>query len=76
MIRRAVPGPHKGFAVDDSPFAPLFARQRGYFQQPELERLAGSRVAVLGLGGVGGVAAELLARAGVGADGDQRRGDL
>lgn len=53
--------------MDDSPFAPLFARQRGYFQQPELERLAASRVAVLGLGGVGGVAAELLARAGVGA---------
>lgn len=32
-----------------------------------LERLAGSRVAVLGLGGVGGSAAEALCRAGVGA---------
>lgn len=41
-------------------------RNLGYLGRAEQDRLAVSRAAVLGLGGVGGVAAELLARAGVG----------
>lgn len=45
---------------------PAWQRNLGYVSPAEQERLAARRVAVLGLGGVGGVAAELLARAGVG----------
>ena len=41
-------------------------RNLGYLSPAGQELLGSSRVAVLGLGGVGGVAAELLARAGVG----------
>jgi molybdopterin/thiamine biosynthesis adenylyltransferase len=41
-------------------------RNLGYVSPAEQERLCVSQVAVLGLGGVGGVAAELLARAGIG----------
>jgi molybdopterin/thiamine biosynthesis adenylyltransferase len=52
--------------MDQSSFEPLFARQVGYLEPAELKRLAGLGVAVLGLGGVGGVAAELLARSGLG----------
>lgn len=59
---------------DHDPFGPALARQAGLLSVEEQDKLAGARVAVLGLGGVGGVAAELLARAGVGSlavcDGD------
>jgi molybdopterin/thiamine biosynthesis adenylyltransferase len=44
----------------------MWQRNLGYVSPAEQESLAASRAAVLGLGGVGGVAAELLARAGVG----------
>lgn len=44
----------------------IWQRNLGYVSQAEQVRLGASRAAVLGLGGVGGVAAELLARAGVG----------
>lgn len=46
--------------------AEQWKRNLGYVSLVEQERLGASRVAVLGLGGVGGVAAELLVRAGVG----------
>lgn len=42
------------------------ARQAGYLSEGEQARVCAARAAVLGCGGVGGVAAELLARAGVG----------
>ena len=44
-----------------------FARTELLLGKPALETLAASRVAVFGLGGVGGAAVEALARAGVGA---------
>jgi hypothetical protein len=46
--------------------AEQWKRNLGYVSHAEQKRLGSSRVAVLGLGGVGGVAAELLVRAGVG----------
>jgi len=53
----------------------MFQRQMGYLGAEEQQRLAQASVAVLGLGGVGGVCAELLVRAGVGhlllGDGDR-----
>lgn len=45
---------------------PAWQRQIGYLSAEEQDSLGRARVAVLGLGGVGGVAAELLARVGVG----------
>ena len=47
--------------VDD-----LFARTRLLLGQDGLDRLAAARVAVFGIGGVGGYAVEALARSGVG----------
>ena len=45
----------------------IFARTRLLLGQDGLDRLAASRVAVFGVGGVGGYAVEALARSGVGA---------
>lgn len=45
----------------------LFARTRLLLGQDGLDRLAAARVAVFGIGGVGGYAVEALARSGVGA---------
>lgn len=45
----------------------IFARTRLLLGQEGLERLAAARVAVFGIGGVGGYAVEALARSGVGA---------
>ena len=51
-----------------------FSRTRALFGEEAMQKLAASRVAVFGLGGVGGHCAEALARSGVGAldlvDGD------
>lgn len=44
-----------------------FVRTEAVFGTPAMERLAQARVAVFGLGGVGGHAADALARSGVGA---------
>lgn len=61
--------------ADHAIFGPAWQRQRGLLSPREQEALAGARVSVLGQGGVGGVAAELLVRAGVGrvsiCDGDR-----
>lgn len=61
--------------VDDAIFGPPLERQRGLLSPQEQAAVARARVSVLGQGGVGGVAAELLARAGVGGlticDGDR-----
>lgn len=43
-----------------------FSRTRLLFGQPAMDRLAASRVAVFGVGGVGGYVVEVLARSGVG----------
>ena len=45
----------------------LFARTRLLLGRDGLDRLAAARVAVFGIGGVGGYAVEALARSGVGA---------
>ena len=45
---------------------PWLARTNALIGSAALERLAASRVAIVGLGGVGGSAAEALCRAGVG----------
>ncbi len=45
----------------------LFARTRLLLGQDGLDRLAAARVAVFGVGGVGGYVVEALARSGVGA---------
>lgn len=42
-----------------------FSRNLGWVTEPELERLSHKRIAVAGLGGVGGHYAELLARLGI-----------
>lgn len=47
--------------------ADAFARTEMLFGKDAMNKLAGSRVAVFGLGGVGGYAVEALARSGVGA---------
>lgn len=47
-------------------FPDWLARQAGYLSGEEQTRVCAAKAAVLGCGGVGGVAAELLARAGVG----------
>ena len=44
----------------------LFSRTRMLFGSEAIERLRGCRVAVFGIGGVGGYATEVLARSGVG----------
>ena len=44
-----------------------FARTKMLLGQQGMERLKSSRIAVFGVGGVGGYAAEALARSGVGA---------
>ena len=44
-----------------------FSRTQLLLGKPAIETLAGSRVALFGVGGVGGYAAEVLARSGVGA---------
>ena len=44
----------------------LFARTRLLLGQDGLDRLAAARVAVFGVGGVGGYVVEALARGGVG----------
>ncbi|NLZ83111.1 MAG: tRNA threonylcarbamoyladenosine dehydratase [Clostridiales bacterium] len=44
-----------------------FSRTELLFGNEAMERLAGARVAIFGIGGVGGYAAEALARSGVGA---------
>lgn len=42
----------------------LFARNRGFFSQGDIERIRSTRLVILGLGGTGGTAAVLLARTG------------
>ena len=47
--------------------ADIFDRTRGVLGDEAMEKLKKSRVAVFGIGGVGGYVAEALARSGVGA---------
>lgn len=47
-------------------YSEAFSRQRGLLSQPEQERLRHSRVAIAGLGGVGGIHLATLARLGIG----------
>lgn len=49
-----------------SDYSTLFSRNLGLVTPPEQERLRGSRVAVAGLGGVGGIHLATLARMGIG----------
>ena len=49
-----------------SPTDPRFQRTRALLGGTAMERLASARVAVVGLGGVGGACAEALARSGIG----------
>jgi len=53
--------------MSEIPAPPFLARTESLLGPLALERLAAARVAVFGLGGVGGHAAEALARSGVGA---------
>jgi molybdopterin/thiamine biosynthesis adenylyltransferase len=61
--------------VEENFYAEAFSRNRGLISVEEQERLRGSRVAIAGLGGVGGVHLMTLARLGIGrfsiADPDQ-----
>lgn len=54
-------------AKDSATMADQFSRTRLLIGSAALERLAASRVAVFGLGGVGGYVVEALARGGIGA---------
>ena len=48
------------------PYEELFTRNIGFVDENEQSLLRAAKVAVLGVGGMGGVAAQVLARAGVG----------
>src|SRR5262249_48344068 len=51
----------------EPPYEELFTRNIGFVDENEQHLLRRSRIAVLGVGGMGGVVAQVLARAGVGA---------
>lgn len=57
-----------GNSHDSIPFSPAaaFSRSLGWLTELELKKLAKSHVGIIGLGGVGGQYAEILARLGVG----------
>lgn len=42
----------------------LFARNKGFFSQDDIERIRSRRLVILGMGGTGGTATVLLARTG------------
>jgi tRNA A37 threonylcarbamoyladenosine dehydratase len=47
-------------------YSELFTRNIGFVDEIEQAKLRASRVAVLGVGGMGGVIAQILVRSGVG----------
>ena len=55
------------FCLEHNVWPLRFARNRGVFNAGEQRRLLGSRIAIIGCGGLGGHVITLLARAGVGA---------
>ena len=54
-------------SIDEYKMQNQFSRTQLLFGKPAIETLMGSRVAVFGVGGVGGYVVEVLARSGVGA---------
>jgi len=76
-MERRVKGPAEAFWPEGKkqPMESAFSREELLLGPEALERLRGRRVAVFGLGGVGGHAAEAMVRCGVGAlsliDGDE-----
>lgn len=58
---------HTGPSPDQWSYARAFSRHQGLITAAEQEQLRGSRVAIAGLGGVGGIHLATLARLGIGA---------
>lgn len=58
--------PESQFALDQWSYARAFSRHQGLITAPEQEKLRGSKVAIPGLGGVGGIHLATLARLGIG----------
>jgi molybdopterin-synthase adenylyltransferase len=53
--------------IEEPPYEELFTRNIGFVDENEQGLLRGARFAVLGVGGMGGVVAQVLARSGAGA---------
>lgn len=67
VCRPVCVGPVREAAIAQTSMQNQFSRTQLLLGRPAMDTLAGSRVAVFGVGGVGGYAVEVLARSGVGA---------
>src|ERR1700687_4611536 len=65
-LKEIVPHGTAEASVDGWSYEQAFARHRGLLNEAEQDRLRKSRVAIVGLGGVGGVHLVTLARLGIG----------